>query len=92
MSKCIECNREMTQTEQCNHPFIKLGFTTVRRDTSYYDIGEKCHDCGIVNKSGNLHHLGCDMELCPICNGQLISCGCWEKLGLLNDFKAVKEA
>lgn len=31
-----------------------------------------CHDCEA--KVGELHELGCDVERCPICNGQLISC------------------
>lgn len=41
----------------------------------------ECHDCGI--KEGNIHHFGCDMEGCPFCGGQLISCGCcYDKLGI----------
>ena len=35
-----------------------------------------CHDC--ATPYGRLHHLGCDMERCPLCGGQLISCGCWK--------------
>jgi len=35
---------------------------------------QRCHDCGI--KAGGYHHPGCDMEICPRCLGQLISCGC----------------
>ena len=34
-----------------------------------------CHDCAAP--IGNLHHLGCDEELCPHCGWQLISCWPW---------------
>lgn len=81
MAICQDCGKEMLEVESCVYPELKLGNTTVLRDTSYYDSNSRCHDCGIVNKPGNIHHLGCDMERCPICGGQLISCGCWEKLG-----------
>ena len=37
-----------------------------------------CHDCGA--KEGEIHHLGCDMERCPFCGGQLIGCGCEYRL------------
>ena len=40
--------------------------------------------CGV--KEGELHELGCDMEICPFCSEQLISCGCcYIKLGFNYD-------
>lgn len=35
-----------------------------------------CPDCGAV--SGGTHHPGCDLEECPACGGQIISCRCAE--------------
>lgn len=34
-----------------------------------------CHDCGVIK--GQIHLLDCDMERCPRCKEQLISCGCY---------------
>ena len=63
----------------CTFPYIQYGTEFYLRNTVYYDSNEHCHDCGILNKEGNIHHTGCDMERCPRCDGQKISCGCsWD--------------
>ena len=44
--------------------------------SSYYE--RPCHDCGA--RKGLFHGPGCDMERCPACRGQMISCSCdWER-------------
>jgi hypothetical protein len=49
--------------------------------------GRDCHDCAV--KPGGLHHAGCDVERCPRCHRQLITCDC-EKVRLMRA-KAVSQ-
>jgi hypothetical protein len=49
---------------------------------------QTCGDCGV--KEGQLHVLGCDMEPCPACGGQLISCDCDEYMALVEVKRAGK--
>jgi len=87
MIKCKDCKKEMLKVKTCSIKFrcIKIDGEIYPRDTINFDYNERCHDCGIENRIGNLHHFGCDVERCPKCNGQLISCSCKKELIGVND-------
>jgi len=59
-------------------------------DEHNFDIGKGvCHDCGV--KLGEFHHDNCDMEECPACGYQLISCDCENKAYIITEsFKPKK--
>ena len=74
MAKCHWCEQEMTDpnTNSCvGNNEVEFPDGTV---LPAIPADQDCHDCNA--KSGGFHHPGCDMEQCPKCNGQLISCGC----------------
>lgn len=90
MAKCEACNLEMRDPDSvsCLLPILIVaepnGFIVERywRNSSYFDINDRCHDCNIVNAAGNYHHWGCDIERCPKCGQQLISCDCFHGMSL----------
>ncbi len=79
MAVCSWCHGEMTTAISCiveafhqkgHHlDMIAFGDEPGRRTT-----GERCGDCGVFR--GGWHHPGCDLQQCPACGRQLMSCGC----------------
>ena len=82
MSMCISCNNDMKKVKSCNrNSWITLGkerqvYTTIPyiNPATFDNENPNCHDCGV--QIGAKHHPCCDMERCPRCGLQLISCDC----------------
>ena len=84
MTLCRDCGREMTTSDGCDKVLFPSGSEPVKfgEEEGYWtteelkDI-ERCGDCGC--KKGQYHHPGCDMERCPDCKGQALSCACGDE-------------
>lgn len=81
MAVCEACNRDMLETGTCDPIPVKID-GKLWKPIAYVAPEEitpvwRCHDCNVM--PGGLHHPGCDMERCPKCKGQLISCGCLDE-------------
>jgi len=47
-----------------------------REGRGWFSDAPTCGDCAASR--GQLHVPGCDLERCPACRGQMLSCGCFE--------------
>ena len=77
MAICNWCKQEMLEADDCTaNTVVEFpdGVKLPSRIGHFNEPSGHCHDCGI--KHGGYHHPGCDVERCPRCKGQLISCGC----------------
>ncbi|MEN6350738.1 MAG: hypothetical protein ABFD08_15260 [Syntrophomonas sp.] len=83
MAICEQCNHEMKLHKSCKTAAIEIDGVIYKRipwgdedqlkGMNTESLGP-CHDCGVL--PGGYHHLNCDMEQCPNCGRQYISCEC----------------
>lgn len=79
MAVCDCCHGEMTTAISCvvdslhqkGHRFDLPAFGD---EPGWRTSSNRCGDCGAFR--GGWHHPGCDIQRCPACGGQLLSCGC----------------
>lgn len=76
MAVCEDCEQEMLTAASCTVDELMMRGERFPRQRAFHPTGRdgRCGDCGI--QAGGLHHLGCDLEPCPRCGRQLLSCGC----------------
>jgi hypothetical protein len=78
---CECCNKEMKDGVACNPIDIVIGGVSYQliiygNETRFPQPfeSEYCPDCG--TPKGKYHHSTCDIEECPKCHRQLLSCYC----------------
>ena len=72
MAICEYCKLEMNTARSCTVEALHMGgmpFPVTR-----HRARSRCGDCGVAH--GGWHHPGCDLQRCPRCGHQLLSCGC----------------
>ena len=78
MAVCDWCKREMTTAASCSAAALHRGGQAIRMIPWGKERGwaarTRCGDCGVMR--GGFHHPGCDIQRCPLCFGQMMSCDC----------------
>lgn len=80
MTICPFCGSEMSSGRSCTVDALHVGGRRYRLAPFKPGRGQRgpgagrCGDCGVAR--GGLHHPGCELQRCPRCRRQLLSCGC----------------
>jgi hypothetical protein len=79
MAICGFCGIEMTTGKSCAVEALHVDGHRVELARYGSESGvprssRRCGDCGVGR--GGLHHPGCDLQRCPLCTRQLLTCPC----------------
>jgi hypothetical protein len=80
---CTFCGNDMIHGTTCSEEPLRIGgvqYEPIRwgqeKGYRFRYMTERCGDCNVPK--GAVHHHGCDLEQCPACYSQAISCGCMD--------------
>ncbi len=77
---CPLCGGGFHTDGGCGYAFVLHGsrrYARVRYGEETEELPEaRCSECGAL--AGRVHHVGCQVEMCPVCGGWLNDCGCAE--------------
>ena len=83
MAICTFCGNDMIHGTTCSEESLRIGgldYEPIRwgeeKGYRFQYMTERCGDCNVPK--GAVHHHGCDLEQCPACYSQAISCGCMD--------------
>lgn len=78
MAVCRWCAQEMTTAASCVVDTFHVDGRAIAMIPYGAERGGafllRCGDCGVA-RDGQ-HHPGCDVQRCPSCRGQMMTCGC----------------
>ena len=79
MSVCEWCNQDMLTADSCTVAVLhrqgqQISMTRYGDERDAPSTQYRCGDCGVRRRGW--HHLGCDLQECPLCRRQMMSCGC----------------
>lgn len=81
MAICEFCGKEMLGASSCIESYIVINGKKYlpipykkKRNMVFGEKETRCPECHV--QEGGFHHVGCGLEICPVCQNHWIYCRC----------------